>query len=130
MTKIVVQWCVTTGKCVTYFRCITMLAFVKMRTVPCAEQVVMGCFVVVVVVVGVLKTSNGRNSDSRIIGSSLLIFDWPSAVLTLFLSRNANLLRASRRVARERTRTGLSSFSFSLRMKVSAYRHMSALDSL
>ena len=58
-----------------------------------------------------------------------LTFDWPSAVLTLFLSRNANLLRASHRVARERTRTGLSSFSFSLRMEVSLYRHMSALDS-
>ena len=36
------------------------------------EQVVMGCFVVVVVVVVsgefAVKTSNGRNSDSRIIG--------------------------------------------------------------
>ena len=56
----------------TCFCCVTMLALVKIRTVPSAEQVIMVCFVVLVAVSGefAVKASNGRNSDCRIIGSS------------------------------------------------------------
>ena len=43
------------------FRCLSILVLVKIRTVLCAEQVIMEFFVVVVVVAGefLVKTSNG-----------------------------------------------------------------------